>query len=38
MQPAGAVENVLSKMQDANSKLTKSVSVLTVFLQKNDCS
>jgi hypothetical protein len=35
VQFAGTVVNVLSKLQDANSKLTKPVSVFTdFFLQK----
>jgi hypothetical protein len=33
LQPAGTVKNVLSKVQDSNSKLTKPIGVLIDFLQ-----
>jgi hypothetical protein len=33
VQPADAVENVLSEGQDANSKFAKPMSVLLIFLQ-----
>jgi hypothetical protein len=37
MQLAGAVENVLSKVQDANSKRIKPINVIIVFVAKKDC-